>query len=503
MQSHPETPSIYTLKIFILVSLIIFSMPALNRGLVEFLVSEKLVGLKPASAETFRLPDYVALSKGAVIFPTQEAVLKKRNELVAAKKNFIFADLNAMEISLYQEGQVLKTYPIKAKGKEGSFFETPNGYYKIQSKEENHYSTIGNVWMPWSMHFYGNYFIHGWPYYPDGTLVSDAFSGGCIRLGSKDAEELFRLSKNGTEVLVYAGATPLPSDSQYFTRVSSSGRRVQGPDLPVSAALAADFETGQILFAKNKDTPYPIASVTKLVTALVSVETINRFKILTIPEDLLKTPGNSSHLAAGEEFKSEDLLYPLLLASANDIALLYTRSSWQFVDTMNKKARAIGMANTKFEDASGSSAENTSTAEDLFKLLQYLADHKKPIFVLSGLAEGAATSTDGRGHKWVNVSWPKDERFIGGKAGKTSEALETIAGVFRVKFSEYGERPVAIIALGSTDRIRDVKKIITHLENNFVYGKVLVEKDVPPPPVRAGASIYEAVKNFSKQNDNR
>src|SRR3989344_4766614 len=134
-------------------------------------------------------PQYQTLEDGAVIYANGEAVLTKRDELAAAGEDFIFADLAAMELVLWKGGAPAKTFPIKARGEERSFFETPNGVYKIRSREENHFSSIGEVWMPWSMHFYGNYFIHGWPYYPSGTPVSEKFSGGCIRLSSADAKE--------------------------------------------------------------------------------------------------------------------------------------------------------------------------------------------------------------------------------------------------------------------------------------------------------------------------
>lgn len=442
-------------------------------------------------------PSYRPLAKDAIIYSNREGVLEQRDQFIAEKTDFIFADLNAMQIDLYQGGAIVHSAPIRAKGKVGTFFETPNGFYRIQSKEENHFSSIGEVWMPWSMHFFGNYFIHGWPYYPSGTPVAESYSGGCIRLGTEDAKILYRMSKNGMAVLTYSGEeTPaLADNTRFFRKVEGSGRHLAEPKISAPAALAADLDTGQILYERDAKTPYPIASITKLMTALTAVETINRFKVLTIPEDVLvDTLGDSAGLVSGETFRSEDLLYPLILESSNDVAELYRRQAWEFVATMNQKSRAIGMGDTHFVDASGVSPDNVSSPQDLFRLLRYVYSYKKPIFNIAALPSHAATSTNGlKAHMWANVNWPEDEHFLGGKAGKTTEAHETMLGLFKVKFSEYGDRKIVVIVLGATNRVSDVREITNYLEGNFVYGSVFVEQGVPASPIRSGANIYEAI----------
>ncbi|PIP46640.1 MAG: hypothetical protein COX15_00070, partial [Candidatus Colwellbacteria bacterium CG23_combo_of_CG06-09_8_20_14_all_42_19] len=82
----------------------------------------------------------------------------------------------------YEKGVFVNEFAILSKGKEGSWWETPAGLYKVQSKEKEHFSSFGRVYQPWSMAFQGNFFIHGWPYYPGGRAVESTYSGGCIRL---------------------------------------------------------------------------------------------------------------------------------------------------------------------------------------------------------------------------------------------------------------------------------------------------------------------------------
>ncbi|OHA09691.1 MAG: hypothetical protein A3H71_03710 [Candidatus Sungbacteria bacterium RIFCSPLOWO2_02_FULL_48_13b] len=231
------------------------------------------------------------------------------------------------------------------------------------------------------------------------------------------------------------------------------------------------------------------------MTALTATESINRFKVLTTSKSASDTSGEGAGIPAGENFRSQDLLYPLLLTSSNDVAELYQEQVWHFVSVMNQKAEAIGLAHTIFTDASGRDSGNTSTAEDIFRLLSYIATHKKPIFDILGEREHQLNSADGKLFSWENLNWPEDRQFVAGKAGKTTSAKETMAGVYKVRLAEDVERPVAIIVLGADNRVTDIRAIIQYLENNFVYGNVLVQDHGPVTPVvREGASIYQALE---------
>jgi len=126
-----------------------------------------------------------------------------RDKMLEEKVSFIEADLSKMILTLYKNGEKEIETSIASKGKEGSWWETPAGIYKIETKEENHFSSFGHVYQPYSLAFQGNFFIHGWPYYPDGTDVPRSYSGGCIRLETKDAEQIFALAEKGMPVLVF------------------------------------------------------------------------------------------------------------------------------------------------------------------------------------------------------------------------------------------------------------------------------------------------------------
>ena len=497
MEFHWDTErSWYAVRLAVVIAAAVGFGGLAGRQYGEFAVQPDTT-LAPASGGFSRgEPELIRLPSGAIVFSNTDAVLAKREELLAGGADFLYADLEAMTLTVYEGGKARRSFPLAAKGREGSFFETPNGIYYLQTKEANHFSSIGKVWMPWSMHFFGNYFIHGWPYYPGGTPVSEAFSGGCIRLTTDDAKIVFDRSRPGMPLLVAASADRPAADFAYFQKVGGQSSKPFPHTLSAAAVLAADLETGQILFEKERSQVHPTASVTKLMTGLVALETINRFKLLTVTDAAVETFGDSAGFVAGEVFRSEDLLYPLILVSSNDAAAVYEAQGWRFVDTMNEKANAIGLTRTHFADASGMSSENVSTAEDLFRLLRYISRHKKPLFTLSGLREHTLTSQGVRRvHHWTNLNWPNgDGRFVGGKSGFTRDALETIAGVFNIRFSEHGERPVAIVMLGSRDRLREVKDLIAYLEGQFVYGATLTKGELRPGAIPAGANLYEAVR---------
>src|SRR5579862_5292212 len=95
---------------------------------------------------------------------------------------FIEANLSTMQLTYYVNGSVAEQFKILAKGRPGSWWETPAGLYKVQEKIPSDFSGFAHVYSPWALDFQGNFLIHGWPYYPGGTPVGSTYSGGCIRL---------------------------------------------------------------------------------------------------------------------------------------------------------------------------------------------------------------------------------------------------------------------------------------------------------------------------------
>lgn len=378
----------------------------------------------------------------------------------------LVANLEKMTLGLYEHGKKVKELPILSKGRPGSPWETPSGEYEVLYKTENHFSSIGQVYMPSSVQFFGNFFIHGWPYYPDGTPVSEGYSGGCIRLSTEDAAEVFKFVDAKTPVIVYGSDTEIDSNTargEGYYLANDTDKLYLSAD----SYLVADIETGEIIYEKARGQVRPIASVTKLVTSLVSLEVVNQYQNAIITTDVVKTEGFAGGLVAGEVITTGDLIYPLLLESSNDAAEALARHYGRdhFIRQMNNKARSIGLRSTIFEDPSGLSYLNVSSAEDLFILAQHIFRNKKHIFDLT-LKEKQA---NGR-HMWNNISKFLDyEGYLGGKNGYTDEAGKTVVALFDLPLAEFENRKIAIILLNTNDIKRDVDSILTHMTQNVSY----------------------------------
>jgi D-alanyl-D-alanine carboxypeptidase len=374
-------------------------------------------------------------------------------DTVPEEGKFIAADLVNMKLFLYQDGKEVEEYPIKTKGRPGTAWETPSGFYSIQTKEENHFSSIGKVYMPYSMQFYGNYFIHGWTYYPDGTPTAATFSGGCIKLETEDAKKVFAFADVGTKVFVYDAtkAEPPPTLSLQPMPV---------PHINAPSFLVADIDTGDVYAEAGQGEPRPIASVTKLMTALVANEVISFDKKVSVSEGGLVNPP-ILEATTTKTFLVGDLLYPLLMQSSNliadSLASYYSKKS--FVRWMNTTAKAIGMTATTYADPSGISADNISTTDDLFRLAVYLSNKKSFVLKITNTPLKTIAAEDGSTYQIKNVNGPADTPpFEGGKVGHTTAASDTMLSVLSVKVNDVSRR-IAVIVLGSDNQSEDTKKL--------------------------------------------
>lgn len=499
--------NLYTKNIFFILQLTAVLYATLFIG--SFLMSESVQfftdkPLANAADIIVRVPQRPVVQTSAqtfVVYNRREDTLAKQSELIGNKKDFLFADLNAMMLAIYKEGKLLKTFSIVAKSPEGTFFEIPNGFSFVQSKEQAHVSAIEDISMPWTIGFGDNYMIHGVGSGANGMPLEMPATNGGIRLAIKDAREIFSFARMEMLVVVLAKGGQTQRGALYFQKIPlAAAKRAVISDsiygLSAVSAFAADVETGEIFFEKQKDTAHPIASVTKLMTALVALDSVDPSRRLVINEQAVNTSGDTGKLRLGDAFQAKDLLYPLLLSSSNDAATVYAEHVENFVERMNEKAQAIGLWHTAYKDPTGLAPENVSTAHDLFQLIAYISKYEKEILNISRLPE-YAVAADNKLHAWRNNTWPDNNGvFLGGKFGFTPEARQTLAAVFGITMSEFGARPIAIVLLGSNDRRHDVALITNYIRNKFAYGTMLTEKNTPPLAhhIHLGANIFEALR---------
>ena len=152
------------------------------------------------------------------------------------------------------------------------------------------------------------------------------------------------------------------------------------PSVSAKSAILIDGATGKIIFEKNAELRLPMASTTKIMTALCTLEHADVEKTVSVDPRAVGIEGSSVYLKAGERITLRDLLYSLMLASANDAAaaIAYAVSGGieSFAALMNEKARELGLSDTHFDNPHGLDSENHyTTALDLALLARYALEN--------------------------------------------------------------------------------------------------------------------------------
>ncbi|MFA5188631.1 MAG: serine hydrolase [Patescibacteria group bacterium] len=240
--------------------------------------------------------------------------------------------------------------------------------------------------------------------------------------------------------------------------------------------VAVDVKSGKILYQKNSDEIRPIASITKLMTALVFLDHNPGWtkETFTIPSDLRY--GSTPHLKDGEIITVKDLFYTALVASDNTAIIALTRIAGfnedQFVQKMNEKAKSLGLAETQFADPSGLDPNNQSSAKDVAKLLNYALQNEelKKVTTTEAYEFQAMTKVKSRTVKLYNTDRLVHSYLdiVGGKTGSLNEAGYCLA----VKIKGASEQEILIVVLGSKtdgDRFQDVKAVYDWVFSNYKW----------------------------------
>lgn len=236
------------------------------------------------------------------------------------------------------------------------------------------------------------------------------------------------------------------------------------PELTAKSFLVYDTKNEKVIFSREPSRALPIASLTKLLTAVVSIENLDPLAIITITSDAFNADGEGgADFRLQEKFYFKDLLAAMLIKSSNDAALAVAKAVEQktgenFAVLMNRQARQIGMEQSHFLDPAGLNDEGYSTAGDLLRLVKYSKNYPE-IWNLAGRSSLDTASADGKfKHHFesTNKLWGNLPGLMGGKTGYTDGALGCMLIVENL--SEQNTSLV-IILLGSTDRFGEVKKL--------------------------------------------
>jgi D-alanyl-D-alanine endopeptidase (penicillin-binding protein 7) len=257
---------------------------------------------------------------------------------------------------------------------------------------------------------------------------------------------------------------------------SRTDDKAQQVFLRSSAALVQDAATGEIVYMKNGEAVVPIASITKLMTAIVTLERgldlESRIVVSSDDQDFLK--GTRSRLRPGTVLTRDELLLLALMASENRAAAAlgrtYPGGMDAFVAAMNAKAVALGMTDSRFVDPTGLSSGNVSSARDLVKLV--IAAHQHDLIRDYSTRNNAIVKVYGRNMSFRNTNglvrsatWD-----IGlSKTGYISEAGRCL--VMRVRVASRDLVVVLLDSWGKYSRIGDANRLKKWMESASVSGR--------------------------------
>ncbi len=255
------------------------------------------------------------------------------------------------------------------------------------------------------------------------------------------------------------------------------------PNTSVSAecAILIEAQSGRVLYDKNIHVQRPIASISKIMTAIIAIEYGKLDEYVTISKKASMQIGSSLYLPEGEEVLLKDLIYGLLLRSGNDAAMAISEfvagDVESFVVLMNEKAKLLGLHNTTFENPSGldESSRNISTAYDMAIISKYAMDNPLYRAINNTSVHRAKTKADsyyvwGNKHKLIKGY----DFIIGGKTGYTKLAKRTLVTVAKKKDME-----LIVVTLNGPDDWNDHLKLFDYgfaeYEMKLLFNKGIFE----------------------------
>lgn len=275
----------------------------------------------------------------------------------------------------------------------------------------------------------------------------------------------------------------------------------EAPDaLKSSTVLVMDEQTGEILYGKNTDAVVPIASITKLMTAIVTLDAnLPLDEPVPITEDDVdQYKGTRSRLPVGTTLSRDELLHLALMASENRAASAlgnsYPGGAAAFVAAMNAKAAALGMGDTRFVEATGLSSDNVSSAPDLARLVQAAKTYP----LIREYSTSTSLEVEIRGRKVAFANTNGLVRSGDWDIGVSKTGFIREAGRCLVMQTRLAARSVIIVLLdswGTFTRIADAARIRAWLEPG--YSMPTLNAKPPKKTARRGATVKRAAATGS------
>ncbi len=245
---------------------------------------------------------------------------------------------------------------------------------------------------------------------------------------------------------------------------------IEEPEINAKAAGIFDFNGKKFLYTKNIKEKLPIASLTKIMTAIIALESFDLDEIVTISKKAVMTEGENGHLIIGEKLAVRDLLYIMLIESSNDAAVALAGQIDDFVVLMNEKARGLKLENTNFTESTGISQWNYSTVSDLIELTNYSFNKEPLIWQIFTIKDTEIFSQDKKFRHYLentNQLLGEFPQMIGGKTGFTEEAGGCMLTM--VELSDNPGQYLITVILGAENRELETKKLIEWAQQAYVW----------------------------------
>jgi serine-type D-Ala-D-Ala carboxypeptidase (penicillin-binding protein 5/6) len=262
----------------------------------------------------------------------------------------------------------------------------------------------------------------------------------------------------------------------FTTPVDSTWAFAPDEDLTARAAVLMDAATGKILYQKEPDLRLPPASTTKVITAILTLESGRSFQeTLPVSKEATRVPASKLYLRPGQSVSIQELLYGIMLASANDASMVLAEgiagSVERFAELMTKKAHDIGATNSNFTNPHGlTAADHYSSAKDLAIIFRYAM--KNATFREIVQTKFSSVSTTAVVRKKVvprRISVRNHNRLLwnfdgalGGKTGYTHAAQKCFVGAV-----QRNGTTLIVAILGARDQWGDTKHLLEYGFDNF------------------------------------
>lgn len=267
------------------------------------------------------------------------------------------------------------------------------------------------------------------------------------------------------------------------------------------SAILMEEDTKRVLVSKNMSKKMLIASTTKIMTAVIAIESGKLDKTVKVTDKVLEAYGSAIYLSIGEKMKLEDMVYGLMMQSGNDAALMiaeYLGGEDKFVKKMNEKAKEIGMKNTTFSNPHGldEKTKNYSTAYDMALLMRYA--NADPTFRKITGCKKHTVKTNEKAYVWSNKNklLYSYEYTTGGKTGFTKKAHRTL-----VTSASKDDLNLIVVTLNDPNDFQNHEELYEYGFNNYSMEKVFDRKkmNLPNKKIYAKDDYYYPITDAEKE----